>query len=215
MKSRSLSPTLFSVLNAQLDGALQEFKKLDLGEKRSDYLSSMPIDVKGPHYPCLYLPDSEEDYDLPDSGKATVEYKVTRRSKQTVDGKTRHNATVEIKSLEPVSGKDKGTGGPGDKGKKGEVAKMLSQIQASLNEFAGYGERPRSKNGTFVADETGGADPVSMRQAYAPAPMMPAAQPGRLKPMMVGAALGAGAMSKRVRRTVGRGARGAMRAVTG
>lgn len=228
-------------LSARLDGILTEFKKLDLGSKPGEYGGCGLVSAEAPkvYYPTIYLPDSDDDFELPEKGKAVVEYKVTRKSVETRGGKTKHSATLDILSIEPEEGKR----GRGDKeSKKGEVAKMLSALVGSRTvgqldrrtvapshrptEF-GYGERTRNGNGQFIANETGGADPTSMRQAYgpkrqaqqdslrgyaagvrvqdstaSPQVVINNAPPSRLKPGMVGAALGAGAMTKRGKRVV-------------
>lgn len=209
-------------LSAQLDGILTEFKKLDLGTKPGEggLYACAADDAPKVYYPSIYLRDSDEDYELPETGKATVEYKVTRKTVETRNGKTKHSATLDILSIDPeVEEKVKA--------KKGEVAKMLGigadrSVRAPVHHFA-YGERARGGNGQFIADETGGADPTSMRQAYGGAPPAPQVvvnnvPPSRLKPAMLGGLVGAGAMTKRGKRLV-RGAgqmavRGA-RAVTG
>lgn len=91
-----------------------------------------------------------------------------------------------------------------------------ARLDAALTEFAPYGERTRDGAGRYIANETGGADPASMRQAYGPPQVVvnTGEKPrSSLKPGLIGAALGAGAMTKRGKRVIGAAGRMAVRGV--
>lgn len=76
-------------------------KTLDLGRKMGGELAGCCAPSSEKYYPTVWIDRSKEPIDLPDSGKATVEYKVVRRSTETRDGQTTHDASLEIRSITP------------------------------------------------------------------------------------------------------------------
>lgn len=83
---------------------LTEFAKLDLGSKPETYPCA-PCDSSAVprrrYFPTVYISDQEKPIDLPDEGKAVIEYKVRGRSMNERDGKKRHSADIEIHTIEP------------------------------------------------------------------------------------------------------------------
>lgn len=140
-------------LNARADAALQRFAAIDLGYKYDDGLCES-YDPKKTQYPSLYINkvSSDDVMSLPDEGKATIEYRLTGRNMRENNGKKTYGMTLDVLSFEPEA-KAKADA----KTKKEGGAVKLSQFADN---------RTRNGNGEFVGGETGGADPVSMRQAY-------------------------------------------------
>lgn len=173
-------------LNDLLAGCLTQFDKLDLGEKYDDrYGCCGPAKPeKKIWYPTVYMNGKGQDYStIPANGKATIEYKVmSRTTSEDEDGKKRHNITLELHTFDPIDGtkdksKAKGDGIASEVdvgGKKDSAAKQLAtEMGAMMGELmTRFGveqvQRERSDAGTFVANETGGADPLTMKQAYGP-----------------------------------------------
>lgn len=84
-------------------------KKIDLGREYggcSPCLSS-PSGKMEKYYPTIWIDGKASPIDLPQSGKATVNYKVVSRTSREVDGKTTHDASIEIQSIEPEEKDDK------------------------------------------------------------------------------------------------------------
>ena len=153
-----------SSLHRHLQARVIEFAgKLDLGRKPMDY-SKACIGPAEPQprvwYPTLWIDGLEQPIDLPDKGKATVEYRITRKTTTDIDGKKRHDATVEIQSMEPVKKEEKASKLPG-------AAKQvkLSSLQPRMIFFD---DRPRNPDGHFEPQGDGAPDPATMRAAYGP-----------------------------------------------
>lgn len=207
--------THFTSLLRDFDAALNQFKALDLGMSDEERYGSSPVisayDPKKKTYPSIYLAGPKDDFmDLPDSGEAVIKYQVTRRSTEETDGKKRHYLTIEVRSIDPKASmkaaekkKAEGRAVP-IKTEMGEGSKF----QVSSFTFA----RPRDGDGQFVANVTGGADPVTMRQAYGPDPK----KSKLLAPGAAAAALGGTAAllgTKAGRVMAVKGAKGASRMV--
>lgn len=98
-----------------------------------------------------------------------------------------------------------------------ELTELSARLDEGLAEFTVYGERSRDGAGRFVGNETGGADPSSMRQAYGPpaasAPPPPpvqvrvSAEPRKRSRFIPGMIAGLAANSNTGRRVVKRVAR--------
>ena len=154
---------------------LTELARMDLREPDWPELGCQVAAPKKnePRYPTLWLSDRDEPLDLPDSGKAVVEYDVTRRTIEEVNGKKKHSYTIRIKSIDPETKPKKG----------GAVAGQLA-AGGRVTELA----RTRSSDGTFAPEDAGGADAASFTKAYGPPASRPALRPG-----MVAAGAGAAA----------------------
>lgn len=264
-------------LSAKLDAALHQFEKLDLGYTYDElYLTACGLTACGmgssdkkTQYPSLYVNRTKGDVmDIPETGKAVVEYVLTGRNMSKRDGKTTYGMDLQIKSFDP-----QGTKKADAKMKKDGLAVAMS-AHARLTEFLGgtlsnvplpsaairkinprrlktsqrlpvvmkktgfddeirvsfrkkavadpkrreasayytndtkdarktaadmarrarkgqafseFSDRTRNGDGQFVGNVTGGADPVTMRQAYGEKPKRSLLAPG------VGAAALAGA----------------------
>lgn len=182
--NRTLAP---STALAQIGTLLHQFEKLDLGEKIGGSVCEMPK-PREKYYPSVYISSQGEDKDfskIPRKGKATVEYQVRERSvREDGDGAKRHNITIEIHTFDPIEAK-----------KKTETlkAEMLAAREHLIELQAPLGERGRDGAGRFVGNETGGADPQTMKQAYGePKPKQNRLAPGLAAAALVGggAALG-------------------------
>ena len=143
--------------------------KIDLGRKPMGYCGvacgpTMPQPKVW--YPNLWIEGVEQPINLPDTGKATIEYKVTRRTTTDVDGKQRHEASLEVHSIEPAgegkNGKSQIANGKGSD--RAKAVKLSSLLAPGLIQFS----RARNTDGEFApqADET--PDPSTMRAAYGP-----------------------------------------------
>jgi hypothetical protein len=124
---------------------LLELAKLDLGNKPSERLGCYtPSPTPQVYYPSLYVDDVDGDLDkFPDEGKAVIKYKITRRSTEKSDGKTRKSATIEVQSI--------GT--------------KLKELSADLDEVL-LDARPRDNMGQYEPQQAGGVDPLTLKQAY-------------------------------------------------
>ncbi len=157
-------------MSAKLKPGMIEFAKVDLGEDRDRYLGEVGAMPSAPKkwYPSLHVSGLAKELPLPDEGKATITYKVKRRSSEKYDGKEQHSATIEVQTIE--TDEKKMANGGLRRGKPGAVKRLFSASAASglrrdklRLEFS---DRPRNGDGQFVANETGGADPNSMAAAY-------------------------------------------------
>ena len=149
-------------LSRRIDRALNQFKALDLAQRNSDFGSCEPYDPKKPWYPGISIRNSEDALDdIPEEGTAVVKYKVTRRGYDERNGKKKHDISMDLLSFDPQEAKKAEEA----KKKAGEAVEMGVKRTgvSALHSFAG---RPRDGDGQFVANVTGGADPVTMRQAY-------------------------------------------------
>lgn len=115
---------------------LTEFAKLDLGSKPEAYSSGCsPCDVpRRRYFPTVYISDQEKPIDLPDEGKAVIEYKVRGRSMNERDGKKRHSADIEIHTIEP----GKSPSRTGSRKLLG-TAKLIPNAFEDLREVVGFG----------------------------------------------------------------------------
>jgi hypothetical protein len=138
--------------------------KIDLGNRNDNYGS--PICGPGKrliYYPTIYVSGKEQPIDLPEKGKATIEYRVRNRSMNKNEGdKERHSVDIEVHSIEPHDEEEKPP-------VEGEPAKLLHD----LRKFIGFDNRPRDNMGQFVGDQTDGIDPNSMAAAYGPPAVTP------------------------------------------
>jgi hypothetical protein len=109
LKSAAMHP--LTELHAQVTAALTQFGvKLDLGSKPGeDYCIGPAYDPKKPYYPSVYLRDKKgDDYgQIPDTGTATVKYKVRSRTLRKNDDGERHSLDLELLTFEPEDTKDK------------------------------------------------------------------------------------------------------------
>ena len=161
---------------SQLTARLVELAaKMDLGESYGE-CASFPCEPKSKpekHYPTIYISGKEKPIDLPESGTATVQYVVRGRSINKRDGKERHSADIEIRTIEPEEEKEEKTL-PGSAKK---VSVKLSRLVPGMIEASAlgdpmivgihrseiqFGDRSRNNDGQFVGQETGGIDPHSM-----------------------------------------------------
>ena len=246
--------SLLHRLSAKLDAALHRFEKLDLGYTYDEMYPSAPCGSSGSdkktQYPSLYVNRTKGDVmDIPETGKAVVEYVLTGRNMSKRDGKTTYGMDLQIKSFDPQGTKKadakmkkdglavamsshafargdqvakllKKTGAvaggfvdiakmrkathPGKhwpaindgpdlvlaKRLRKAVAGGVREIRAAAKKgykFSEFSDRTRNGDGQFVGNVTGGADPVTMRQAYGEKPKRSLLAPG------VGAAALAGA----------------------
>jgi len=76
--------------------------KIDLGTKPEGAGCCSPCDVpRSPYYPTLYVSGRKQPIDIPEKGKATVEYRVrSRSSNKQGEEDERHSADIEIHSIE-------------------------------------------------------------------------------------------------------------------
>lgn len=253
-------------LNARLDQSLHAFEKLDLGYTYDEMYGGPSLcgngsESKKTQYPSLYVNRTKGDVmDIPETGKAVVEYVLTGRNMSKRDGKTTYGMDLQIKSFDPQGtkkaeakmkkdglavamssyefartplghrypGMDRAVFRLGPNGKNvhpGIVSPAMRKAAAihlrgaktmrKLKKMPGFGfsefsDRTRNGDGQFVGNVTGGADPVTMRQAYGEKPKRSLLAPG------VGAAALAGAGllgTKPGRGMLMKGARGASRMV--
>lgn len=176
-------------LNAKLDATLHQFQKLDLGYTYDEMYGSSACglssssDSKKVQYPSLYVSRTKQDVmDLPETGKAVVEYVLTGRNMSKRDGKTSYGMDLQIKSFDPQGAKKADVKKMAD----GEAVELSSKSQVSSFKFS---DRTRNGDGQFVGNVTGGADPVTMRQAYGQKPQRSLLAPGAGAAALAGAGL--------------------------
>lgn len=190
--------SLLQTLNAKADAALNQFAAIDLGYKYDEGPCS--YDPKKTQYPSLYINKvSDSVMDIPDEGKATIQYRLTGRNMREDNGKKIYGMTLDVLSFEPEA-----------KAKADAKTKAAGKAVEMSTLFAD--NRTRNGDGQFVGNATGGADPVTMRQAYGdkPAPKNPLLAPGAA----AAALAGAGLMGSKVGRVaVVKAAKGASRVV--
>jgi hypothetical protein len=91
-------------------------KMIKLGRSVPDYSDEQikPTQPEEPEktkmvYPDLYV-ESTDTIDLPDKGRAVIEFEVTKREVTKRKGKpTKHEVTIEVKSITPQGKKEKKT----------------------------------------------------------------------------------------------------------
>lgn len=142
-------------LDARLDQVIQ-LSKLDLGRKYGEIgIAGSPPKRPEKYYPTLWIDPQAKPLEMEDSGKAVVEYQVTRREIVERDGKKTYGATIEIRSIEPMCDEKK-------KPLEG-AAKPVKFAVRSL-EFS----RSRNMDGEFVSQADGTPGPNAMAAAYGP-----------------------------------------------
>lgn len=175
----------------RLSTRLTQFEKLDLGYKypKNEWISSCKPDTKT-HYPTLWMNNQEKDVmGIPEKGKATIKYRVVSRSvREDGDGKKRYSMDIEVQSFEP-EGEMKPTS-------KAKAEMGVGGGGARLIQFA-VDPRQRDPQGQFVGQSTGGADPVTMRQAYGQKGRSASLVPGAGAAALAGAGLLAGTQGGR------------------
>lgn len=151
-------------LNAALDDAIELAAKVDLGRKPYTGDCSIPSPATPKvYYPTIWIDDRETPVDLPVSGKAVIDYKVVSRTARERDGKTKHDATIEIQSIEALEKKGRKDGRNGTDGTNGKAVPVkLSAIVPGMIRFS----RARNSDGEFAPEAGGGPDPATMRAAY-------------------------------------------------
>lgn len=86
--------------------------KIDLGTMRPDYSAEILVPEgassesdrpQKKFYPSLYISDLSEKLELPDSGTATVTFKVVERRETERDGKKTCSYDLEIQDMTPTS----------------------------------------------------------------------------------------------------------------
>ena len=95
-------------LNHKLDATLHQFEKLDLSYSYDEMYPCSPSSGgdKKTQYPSLYVPRTKQDVmDIPETGKAVVEYVLTGRNMSKRDGKTSYGMDLQIKSFDPQAAK--------------------------------------------------------------------------------------------------------------
>lgn len=187
-------------LNARADAALREFGAMDLGYKYDDGLCEA-YDPKKTRYPSLYINQVSDDVmGIPETGTATIKYKLTGRNMREAGGKKKYGMTVDVLSFEPeaekkADAKKKAAGEAVKLGSGTEVVSLLElyadgsvrrRFGLNLRQFS---DRTRNGDGQFVGGATGGADPVTMRQAYGDKPKNPMLAPGAAAAALAGAGL--------------------------
>lgn len=129
--------------------------KIDLGRESYGICDTKPSSSPKKYYPSLWIDGQASPIDLPQSGRATVNYKVVSRTSREVDGKTSHDANIEIQSIEPEE-KDK-------KKKPGAASAVkFSSLPQRIIAFA----RDRNADGEFAPQVGGGAGPAEMEKVY-------------------------------------------------
>lgn len=85
--------------------------KIDLGRKLDDLISIEPINGDKTHYPTLHLDGGKELAGMPDTGEATIKYKIrnrTHREEKKDKGKEHScSVTLDILSIDPPPAKSK------------------------------------------------------------------------------------------------------------
>jgi hypothetical protein len=100
-------------------------KSIDLGKRLNDSAISVKmLDPSEPHYPDLYISDSEDPKlaDIPDKGECTIKYRVVSRQhhEDNRDGKKKHTCSIrmEILSMTPPEKAKRNGNGYGDDARK-------------------------------------------------------------------------------------------------
>ena len=147
---------------ADLDLSITELSgKLDLGYSDAEAgcgISS--YDPKKRRYPTMYVHGCPDPTDLPMTGKAVIDYKITEKRVRTTEGDgSKHSMDIEVRSIEPMEGKS-------GKKLKGEAKPVtgLSSLFPGMIQFAD--SRGRNPQGQFVDTDLAGANPEAMRRAY-------------------------------------------------
>jgi hypothetical protein len=147
-------------LAARIDGAF-EFNKVNLGRPSPDFSSpcgSMSLGKTTTYYPTLWLEPQDQELNLPDSGKAIIEYKVKRRTVTETDGKKRYEASIEVQSIEPMEGKAKKKPGLPGAAKPMKFAVRPGHVIAFT--------KVRNAMGEFAPNDGSAIDESMMARAY-------------------------------------------------
>lgn len=190
---------------SRIERVLTRFEAIDLGQV-SDYggigCCGSAKDAKKTYYPGIYVSNLKKDPgDIPMEGTATIKYRLTgRRMNESKPGEPRYGFDLDVLSFDPVGKKEGKAVKDKDKNlENGKAVKM--EMAARLGKVTQFGLDPRTRDGQgqFVAAQTGGADPVTMRQAYG----NPLLKAGAAAAALGGAGLALGA-TKRGRGLLGR-----------
>jgi len=87
-----------------------KMKSISLGTERPDYSDSPISAPEEPKktkmvYPSLYISDLKESIEMPDSGEATIKFKVIERRETERDGKTSCSYDLEVQDISFAAGK--------------------------------------------------------------------------------------------------------------
>ena len=166
--STSLSRRVVA-LAARVNGLVQ-LKAQDLGttyeERYGCGILAAKERVPSKVYPSLDIYAHPSAIDLPEEGKASIDFTVTRRSIDERDGRKRHGYTLKIKSIDPVPEKK-----PGKKKLPGS-AKILSALEPRMICLA----RDRNQDGEFASNDGGAVTPDQAAAAYGPGTIARSAQ---------------------------------------
>ena len=132
--------------------------KLDLGRSYEDCCKAPFGCGSSPSksYPTIWVDNSPKPVDLPKKGKAVVDYEIVSKTTRERDGKTTHDASIEIRTIESVE----------DGKKKAGSAKpvKLQALRPGMIAFS----RDRNQDGEFAPQSAGTPDPKAMAAAYGP-----------------------------------------------
>jgi hypothetical protein len=156
MRSRGIARVI--ALSEKIDEVI-ELAKLDLGRKLGDMGCCSPSSAGNTkYYPSIWIDDRDEPVDLPLRGKATVDYVVVSRTARERDGKTKYDASIEIRSIDPQTEKEQKLPGSAK-------AVKLGALVPGMISF----DRVRNQDGEFAPETSGGGvDPNTMAAAYGP-----------------------------------------------
>jgi hypothetical protein len=202
-------------LTRQFDAALNQFKAMDLGMSDAErYPSGLMTEFLGgrAQAPVMVPLLNGAVGKMPE--RTATQLLKTRRA-PVVMKKTGHGDEIRVsyrKKAMPDAGRREATAYYTDdvKDARGTAAHLVRQARKgqAFSEF----NRPRDGDGQFVANVTGGADPVTMRQAYGPDPKKSKLlAPGAAAAALAGTAGLLGTKSGRVMAI--KGAKGASRMV--
>jgi hypothetical protein len=101
-----------------------ELAKIDLGDKPGAGVCGPCEAPRRMYYPSVYISGREKPVDIPDKGKAVIEYRVSGRSmNKRGDEQARHSTDIEIHSIEPIEEEEEK--GP----KEGQAARLLGDLR--------------------------------------------------------------------------------------
>lgn len=103
---------------------------INLG-KSMDSMSEPAMPSKdAEHFPSLYL-EWDSDYELPKSGTMTVKFKrASQSNSEDRDGKTRQNVTLDITSIESVSGGKEKSKSDEDEDRGSHLDKLKKEVES-------------------------------------------------------------------------------------
>lgn len=154
-----------------MEAVARALASIDLGREVPDYSAGFGLvnplpEAKLPtrvDYPSLHLWEAPaETWDLPEEGKAIIDYRVTGREKREVFEKgkrvIRHSVTIEVREMEAIEDEDEDVG---DDEEEGGGVKSFGAVVARCREL-----RMRDENGVFVPAAAGATDPMAHAAAY-------------------------------------------------